>query len=446
MATTTLRALDGLRVVELSIAIAGPSCARQLAFHGAEVLKIESKSNPDVVRLFGSAWARSPEWADIFTDTSPYIPEMMASKQAVGLDLKHPAGRDAARRLIATADVFITNYSTPAVVDLGMAEPDLREVNPDLIYLAMPAFGSDPELPYYEFISWGPNQAPLVGLDEMTGYPDQEPSGVAAFAPPDYFAGLHAVMAVLTALEQRDRTGEGSRIDLSQFDTTVAALGPYLMDHQLSGRVATRCGNRVPWAAPQGVYPCRGVDEWVAITVADDEQWRALVDVVADPELQQAELGSLAGRQAAHDRLDERLSAWTRTRSAEEAAARLAAAGVAVYPVNPPEGVLRDPQVADREWYVSRPAHRFPGGDLFGGSALRLTDTPGRWHRAGPSSGEHTVEVLTGLVGMSPDEVAALIADGAAHTPVVPDKTARRPYEPFLAALGWPTVHGEEAR
>ena len=184
--------LDGLRVVELSIAIAAPSCGRMLAFHGADVIKLESRSNPDVVRLFGSAWAIGMD-PGLYMDTSPYLPEMCANKRSVGLDLKHPAARDAAMALIARADVFLTNYSTPAVRALGFGPDDLAAVNPRLIHVALPGFGSDAELPYYEFLAWGPNQAPLVGLDELTGYPDQPPAGIATIAPPDYFAGLHAL-------------------------------------------------------------------------------------------------------------------------------------------------------------------------------------------------------------------------------------------------------------
>src|SRR5207342_2745403 len=118
-------------------------------------------------------------------------------KRSIGLELKQPAARDVALRLIAKADVFITNYSTPAVRGLGFGFEDLAAVNPALVYVALPGFGSDPDQPYYEFLAWGPNQAPLVGLDELTGYPDQVPAGIATIAPPDYFAGLHAMAAVL---------------------------------------------------------------------------------------------------------------------------------------------------------------------------------------------------------------------------------------------------------
>ncbi len=159
--------LDGLSVVELSIAIAAPSCCRALAFHGADVVKIESRTSPDVARLFGSAWALGLD-AGPYMDSSPYLAEMSADKRSVGLELKQPAALAAALALLANADVFVTNYSTPAVSALGLGYADVAAINPGLIYVALPGFGSDPTQPYYEFLAWGPNQAPLVGLDALT--------------------------------------------------------------------------------------------------------------------------------------------------------------------------------------------------------------------------------------------------------------------------------------
>ncbi len=438
--------LAGLRVVELSIAIAAPSCGRMLAHFGAEVIKLESRQYPDVVRLVGAAWARTPELAPLFTETSPYLSEMNAGKRSVGLELKRPEALDAARRIIAGADVFLTNYSTPAVTDLGLGVEALRSANPRLIYVSLPGFGSQPGTPYYEYISWGPNQAPLVGLDELSGYPDQEPAGLAAFAAPDYFAGLHAFTSILTALEQRDRSGGGAWMDLSQFELTVSALGPLLLDQQLSGRNATRNGNRVSWYAPQGVYPSRGEDRWVAISVKDDRQWVALARVldgaaggtgvaVAEGLAGDAALGTLNGRHAAHDDLDQRISAWTASRSAEDAAARLQEVGVAAHAVQDTEAMLFDPQLREYGWYQVRPSFRFPTGDLFGGCAMRLPDTAGAWTAGAPGCGEHTVEILQSL-GLSRQEIDRYLGEGIAFTPIDPDTKLKRPYDHALGPLG----------
>lgn len=426
--------LDDVTVVELSIAIAAPSCGRSLAFHGATVYKLESRTNPDVARLFGSSWARGMD-LPLYMDTSPYLPEMGANKRSVGLDLKHPAGRDAALALLATADIFLTNYSTPAVRALGLSYEDIAAVKPDIVYVALPGFGSDPELPYYEFLAWGPNQAPLVGLDALTGHADQEVAGIATIAPPDYFAGLHALTAVLTGLEHRDATGEGAFVDLSQFETTVSCLGPLLLDHELSGAVPERDGSRVPWLAPQGVYPCRGTDAWVAVTVADDTEWAALAALLGGAALE-PRFTTLDGRREAHDEIDALLAAWTSARGATTAACDLQAAGIAACEVLDSAGLLHDPQVRERHWFQLLASKRFPDGDVFSNHAVHLSDTPGRWWRAGPSMGEDTVAALTGAAGLPDDHVAALLKVGAAFTDAEPDTKLRRPYIDYAPALG----------
>jgi benzylsuccinate CoA-transferase BbsF subunit len=439
------RPLEGLRVFELSIAIAAPSCGRYLLHHGAEVIKVESPVMPDVARLFGSAWARDRDDIDksgAWLDTGPYVSEMSAGKKSVGLDLKHPDGIAAARRLLAGCDIFLTNYSAPAVAALGLGYEEARRIRPDLVYAALPGFGCETTMPYYHYLSWGPNQAPLVGMDDLTGYPDQEPAGIASFAPPDYCAGLHAFIAVHAALDHRDRTGEGTLIDVVQFEATIALLGPFLVDYALTGRQQPRVGNRQPGSAPEGVYPCRGVDRWIAISVTSDEAWRSLCEVAGQPDWAADErLATAAGREAHHDELDERLAAWTAAHSSEELTTWLQGQGVAAYPVHDNEGLLVDPQIRDRRWYQVRPNTRM-GRDLFGTVPQRLTRTPGETATAGPELGEHTSAILREVAGYSGDEVDKLVAANAAFPAAQPDLVLQRPYDPYLSVL----VPGAEGR
>jgi benzylsuccinate CoA-transferase BbsF subunit len=327
---------------------------------------------------------------------------------------------------------MVTNYSAPAVRALGMAYEDVRAVRPDIVYVAMPGFGCDPASPYYDYLSWGPNQAPLVGLDTMTGYPDQDPAGVAAFAPPDFMAGLHAFVAILAALEQRDRSGEGVFVELSQFEATVALLGPFLLDYDLTGRVVGRDGNRQEGVAPQGVYPCQGADRWLALTVADDDAWRALGRVAVAPDWAgDPRFADVAGRQSHHDELDRLIAGWTSGYRADELAAWLAGAGVAAYAVCDNPDVLGDPQVRSREYFEVKPNSRF-GRDLFSGNPQNLTGTPGYTATAGPEMCEHTVEVLCQLGGYEVREVEKLMAEGVAFGPAQPELVLRRPYDAYL--------------
>lgn len=431
-----VRLLDGVKVFELGIAIASPNAGRLLAHHGAEVYKIESPTSPDIVRMIGSAWLRdNEELAPATPDSSPYVSEMNADKRSVALDLKRPEGRDAARRLLAECDVFLANFGARALTELGLDYASVKEVRPDIVYVQLPGFGSEPDTPYYPFVAWGPNQAPLVGIDDLTGHAGREPAGIATVAPPDYLSSLHAAFCVLTGLEERERSGEGVHVDIAQFETTVSLLlGPFVMDHALTGNVQSRIGNRSLWYAPEGVYPCRGEERWIAISVVDDDAWAALLTLAPAEWADDERFASNEARLANVEALDDAVAAWTVGFSSTDLAARLQEAGVAAHIVATNEDLLQDKQVMESGWYQARPSARFTR-DLFSTFPIRMTETPGRWERGGPSTGEHTVEVLTGTVGMSETEVADLVEGGAAFTMDRPDLRVDRPYEDWLHIL-----------
>ena len=427
------RLLDGIRVFELGIAIASPNAGRLLAHHGAEVFKIESPTSPDIVRLIGSAWLRdNEELAPAVPDSSPYVSEMNADKKSVALDLKQSEGRAAARQLLAECDVFLANIGARALAELGLDYDSVKEIRDDIVYVQLPGFGSDPEAPYYPFVAWGPNQAPLVGIDDLTGHAGREPAGIATVAPPDYLSSLHAAFCILTGLEQRDKTGEGVHVDVAQFETTVSLLlGPYVMDEALSGNAQSRIGNRSLWYAPEGVYPCRGEERWIALSVPDDDTWRALLQLGPEGWATDPRFATNDDRLANVDALDEAIAAWTVDWDNTDLAARLQAVGVAAHIVATNEDILHDAHVMTSGWYSARPSSRFTR-DLFSGFPIRMTDTPGSWERAGPSSGEHTEDVLTRVAGMSDGEVEQLIDGGVAFTMDHPEVTVDRPYEEWL--------------
>ena len=401
--------LKGVRVFELGIAIASPFCGKLMAHFGADVLKIESRMSPDVVRILGSAWLKDREdLAPISSDTSPYVSEMNASKRSVGLELKTKEGKAAALQLLAECDVFLANFGARALAELGFDYDSVAAVNPNIVYVQLPGFGSDETMPYYPFVAWGPNQAPLVGMDDFTGHADDPPAGIATIAPPDYMSALHAAIATITGLEQRDTTGEGVHVDISQFETTLALLGPFVMDYDLTGTVYSRIGNRSIWGAPQGVYPCTGNERWIAISATEAEDWttlRSLVGQAVDPEFDDASI-----RNADQDRLDEQIAAWTSSFEVEDLAHRL------------------------REWYQVAPSNRL-GRDVFSGCAVKLSATPGRWTEAGPSMGQHTREILSDVVALSDEAIDHLISAGGAFEQIEPGMVATRPWNDWIHLL-----------
>ena len=428
-----VRLLDGVKVFELGIAIASPNAGRLLAHHGAEVYKVESPTSPDIVRLIGSAWLRdNEELAAVMPDSSPYVSEMNANKKSVALDLKDPVAREVAYRLVAECDVFLANYGARALVEIGFDYESVKARRSDIVYVQLPGFGSDPKAPYYSYVAWGPNQAPLVGVDDLTGHEGREPAGIATVAPPDYLSSLHAAFCILTGLEQRDRTGEGVHVDVAQFETTVSLLlGPFAMNHALTGEVQSRIGNRSLWYAPEGVYPCRGDERWIAISAVDEKAWQAMVSLGPAEWAEDIRFATNEARMANVDALEQEIAGWTAGFDNVDLAARLQRAGVAAHIVSTNEDILQDDHVMQRNWYQAKPSGRFTR-DLFGGYPIRMGETPGQWERGGPSSGQHTVEVLTDVVGMSEEEVAALVDGGVAFTMDEPDLIIDRPYEDWL--------------
>ena len=420
---------------EFGIAIASPFTGRNLAAHGADVFKVESPTSPDIVRLIGSSWLRDNEaLAAVRPDSSPYISEMNADKRSVAIDVKQPRGVEAAHRLVRQCDVFVANFGARVLVDVGLDYESVRAIKPDIVYVQLPGFGADPTSPYYSYVAWGPNQAPLVGIDDLTGHAGREPAGVATIAPPDYFAALHGTFCVLAGLEQRDRTGEGVHIDLSQFEATIALLGPFAMDYALTGHGQSRVGNRSLWYAPEGVYPCRGTERWIAISCEDDQQWTALDQLAGRGWGTDERFATGEARMLNVDALDDALAEWTGSFANGDLAHRLQAAGVAAHIVSTNEDLIADTQLRERGSYIARPNARFKR-ELFTANVQRLTEPPPENHRGGPSTGEHTVEVLTEVAGMTADEVAALVDNRVAYTMIAPELSVERPYEAWLHIL-----------
>jgi benzylsuccinate CoA-transferase BbsF subunit len=438
------RPLDGIRVFELSTAIAAPICGRTLAHFGAEVVKVESRQHPDVMRLLGPNWVSKQELgAEAWADCGPLLNEFLGGKRSVGVDLKTTEGKEIARRLIRRSDVFLSNYSAPAVKALGFDFASLRAIRPDIVCASVSGFGIDEQAPYYNFLAWGPNQAPLIGLDELTGWADRSPAGFNAFSYPDFSNGLHAAFAVLTALEHRDRTGEGASIDLSQQEATAAILGPWLVQAQQENRPRAD-GNRAPGFAPHGIYATCARERYVAIAVSSDEEWAALCDVAdrpkwrGDPRFQSAE-----ARLAHQDELDSAITDWTTTETDDAIAERLQRAGVPAAAVLDNARVAIDAQLRDRGFWML-PEHARFGRDLVTGCPLKLSRSPGSLDRAGPSFGQDNDYVLGEICGYSQSEIDSLIANQVVQSMSRPGEIRlQRRYWPlmrhFLPELPWPT-------
>ncbi len=434
-------ALEGTRVIEFSIGIAGPTCGRYLAHYGAEVIKIEASRRPDSIRLYPSSWVPEDYGQRVRSDTGPMWTEFNAGKLSAAIDVTRSEGLDIVRRLITQTDVFLVNFSAPTVAKWGLDYEAAREIKPDIVYISLPGFGNVPG-PYRDYRVWGPNLGPLAGIDHLTGWPDRPASGIASISYPDYTNGFHAFFAVLCALDYRARTGTGQYIDMSQYEATAGCLGQFILDYVANGTAPGRTGNRAPTAAPQGVYPCRGEDRWVAITVSQEQEWLALCRVAGHPEWAEDDrFIDMPARQEHHDELDELIAAWTSGQTPVAVAEQLQQAGVAAAPVEDMRDLAHDDQLEARDFWKLVEHARF-GADLVSGHPIRLSDTPARFGRGGPAMGQDNDHVLKRLCGYSDEEVQKLVDQGVVEPVSAPKVRLRRPYwswvRNIMPYLQWP--------
>lgn len=400
--------LAGITVIECGVAVAGPLAARYLAHLGADVIKVDSRGN--------SGFSAPPRWAPPNAGLAALdlVPgsTLNAQKMSVGLDLKSPDGRDAFGRLVARADVFITNLSAPAIESLHITHDDLQAWNPRIISIAMTGFGCGPG-PYHQYRSWGPNLSALSGLDYLTGDPDRPP--VMHPSPyPDHVSAYHAVVAVLRALIERDRDGRGQGMEMAQLEAVVNVLGPSVLEAQLTGATPMRSGNRHTSAVPRCLLPCRGNDNWLSLEIASDAEWQALCAVEGlPPALRDGRFATKAGRAAHEDELERLLAGWTARHTNRELALRLQSAGVAGNPVQRAWDHVTDPQLEARGFW-QLVGHDRLGSDLSSRLPMRFSVTPPRYTMSSPSFGHHTADLLE-QAGFLPDQVTKLVEAGVAE-------------------------------
>ncbi|HLK11031.1 MAG TPA: CoA transferase [Candidatus Binatia bacterium] len=394
--------LAGTRVVNLGVGAVGPEACGMLAHLGAEVVKIESAASPDFLRRL-TVEAASPDCSFMFNDEN-------RGQRSVCLDLGTARGRELALRLCAGADVVVENRQAGMVERFGLDYEAVRRVRPDVVYASSQGYGAGG--PLGTAPSFGPTNAAFAGLGWLWSDPEGPYPAGASLEHPDHLAGKLLALAVLAALEHRRRTGEGQRIELAQTEAAAYLLGEFYLEEPCTGHPVVQRGNAVPYACPHGVYSSRGDDRWVAIAVVGDDAWERFRAALGwDAE---ARLTTLSGRLAARAELDARIGAWTRERTAENAASLLQTARVSAFPVQGPDDHRADPHLLGRGALV-RIEDPEVGSVLHVANPLRFSDMPVAPARPAPRLGADTEAVLVEVLGLEPAEVRRLVAEGVAR-------------------------------
>jgi len=400
----------GLRVLDLTAFWAGPSATHILAMLGAEVVHVESTTRPDGARMIAGIPVTEDQW----WEKCPIFRSLNTNKKSVTVDFQTERGLDLLKKLIATSDVMVENY-TPRVLDqIGLDYDGVRALRPDIVMVRMPGFGLTGPMrdnPAFAYVI-----EDAAGLTWLTGYPDDNP--VEPYSVGDPNAGLHALNGLLLALEHRRRTGEGVLVEAAMVEAAISIAAAQPIEFSAFGALRQRGGNRGPLAAPQNLYLSADTDEfgrldaWVAVAVATDEQWAALAGALGHPAwAADQDLSTADGRRARHDEIDEHVAAWCAARSRDEIVDSLWGAGVPVAKVLQPHRQAELPPLQARGFFE---VTEHPVGPPARQSTLpmRLSDGPARFHRSpAPLLGEHNHEVLSEL-GLDAAEIAELEAAG----------------------------------
>jgi crotonobetainyl-CoA:carnitine CoA-transferase CaiB-like acyl-CoA transferase len=393
----------GLRVLDVTSNWSGPVAARHLGDLGADVVKVETARRP-------AARDNHPphsEWWNDWYNRAGSFNLLNRSKRAIGLDLSRPEGRETLLRLVEQADVLIENYAARVMPNLGLTYEVIAERNPSIVMCSMPGFGQ--RGPETNYTAYGSNIEASSGLVATTGYGPGELQATSSFYADPITGGL-GLIGTLAALIARERGAGGQYVVTTLLDSGVLFSVDSLMEHRLTGVAPGPQSNRSPRRAPQGAYRSAGPDDWLALAVEDEEQWRALCQAIGRPELAER-YPTLEDRQRAHDEIDEAIAAWSAPLDHQEATQLLQQAGVPAGPVLANWEILSDPHLFARN-YFARYVHPKVGAYDWDGVPWKLSRTPARPF-APPLFAADNDAVLAEYIGASAEEVAALRAAGA---------------------------------
>lgn len=398
------QALEGIKVLDFTWVIAGPTATKYLADHGATVVKVESRNRLDMARAYVPYVGGIPG-----VNRCAFFAAYNSNKYSINLNLNHPRGREVVHKLVGWADIVIENYRPQTLERWSLGYEELRKLNPQIILIRASLQGQTG--PHALQPGLGTIMQASAGFTYLVGWPDRPPVGTS-IPFTDFVAPWYMVVAALAALDYRKRTGKGQYIDLSQLEASLSFLSPAILDYVVNGRVQQPLGNRCPYTAPHGAFRCQGEDRWCTIAVFTDQEWQACCRVMGNPPwTQDPRFVTLLGRKENEDELERLLEEWTINYSPEEVMTRMQEEGVAAGLVENGKDLHEDPQLKHRHhfWFLPHPEMGMTVND---GPSFRLSDTPAELSRAAPCLGEHTELVCREMLEMSDEEFVELLADG----------------------------------
>ncbi len=384
---------------------AGPYLATMLGDMGAEVIKIETRSRIDSMRL-------SPDNLDKEPDRDPWFHSGVRNQRSITLDMEQPKAIPLLKSLIKKSDIVIENFAPRVMKNHGLDYPELAKVKPDIIMVSLPATGHSG--PLRDAQTYGPSLTGLAGVDGLVGYQGERVLGLQqAYA--DVNSALHGAFTVLAALYYRKRTGKGQFIEMAQLEAVVGIAGEAVMEYVMNGNVLGTMGNFYPTMCPHNNYRCADEDKWVSIAVRTEDEWQGLCRAMGDPAwAREARFADRYQRQSHRQEMDRLITEWTSQRTYYEVTEILQQHGVAAAPCLDTEGRFFDAHLQDRKTYLEV-EHPTTGTDFIANSAWAMSDNPTEIRFRSPLLGEHNSYVFKELLGLSDEEVAQLEAEKVIH-------------------------------
>lgn len=394
------KALEGVRVIDFTNGAVGTICTRRLGSFGADIIRIESKQYIDSMRLMSGP--------DHFHRTAPFTSAGL-SKKSITVNMKEPKGVEIVKKLVKVSDLFIENYGLGVMESWGLDYPDLIKIKPDIIMFRTPGLGLGG--PRSMQRTQGPLLSSLGGLYHLWRHPEESRPIGSQVIHPDFYAANTAVMVILSALDYHARTGKGQLIDLSQAETVSSLMGPIYLDYTVNNRIPEPLGNHSSFASPYGVYRCKGDDKWCAITVFNDDEWKSFCNAIGNPAWTQEERFDDVLQRVKHsNELDTFIEEWTTQYTPNEVMEILQKEGVTAGAALTTEDLIQDPQLKERG-YVVELDHPEAGKKSYSSIPMILSETPGEDFCC-PMLGQHTEEILSGLLNMKTNEINQLAEDG----------------------------------
>ncbi len=400
------KALEGIVVCDFSWVGAGPITTNVLGQYGADVIKIESKKRPDILRLggpFKDGIGKGMERSGYFANRNP-------NKRGIALNMSIPKSRDVAVRLIEKSDIIINNFRVGQMEKWKLGWEDVKKINPRIIYVTMSLQGT--EGPHKGYMGYGVNLNALCGLTARSAFEGKRPFGTGTNYTDHVMVPTHTLFGIIAALLQREKTGKGQTVAISQLACAISMKPTDAMAYAANGDILGPMGFGDPDAAPHGVFETLGYRKWIAIAVFSEEEWQAFKRVMGNPSwADEDKFSSIALRKENEEELNERIEAWTKWQDGRSLMKALVKNGVRAGTVNDARGAVEDEHLINRKFWVYLD-HPEVGITLYNRAPFMLSKTPFQMKTAAPLLGQHTREILTTFLGYTDDEVNKLVDEG----------------------------------